>query len=94
MIHNKKVFTEHHTTIKVVMDFIKALINLQFKYKEQYYTIAKVLEALCIAETLIIHEKWKNTEFLDETSRSVLEKTEFDYITSDLRAYLRMDQLL
>ncbi|QBP37027.1 putative polyprotein [Lampyris noctiluca chuvirus-like virus 1] len=70
---------------QLTLDFIKELAILMIRYKNNYYTVAKALESLCIAESISIHEEWKNSEFLYATAADIMNDTNFDYMTSRLR---------
>lgn len=48
---------------QITLEFIRELAYLLREYKNKFFTIAKSLESLCIAETLQEHEEWKNGEF-------------------------------
>jgi hypothetical protein len=71
------------------LEFIECLIQLHITYKDNYFTIAKTLESLCVAETLLEIESWKNKEFLISLFRELLDEVSFDYLESDLRYILR-----
>lgn len=76
----------------ITIEFIQCLLDLQKEYKEDYYEIAKTLEGLGIAETLIQVEDWKNNEFLLATAKELEESTGFDYMSSNLRIlFLQID---
>ncbi|APG78716.1 RNA-dependent RNA polymerase [Hubei chuvirus-like virus 1] len=73
----------------MTISFIQELINIHKNYDEQYYSIAKTLESLCIAETLIETETWKNTEFFNALNNELYNEFDFDYKNSDLRRILQ-----
>lgn len=76
-------------TYEIVNQFILCLCQLLAQYKNDYYTIAKGLETLCIAETLIEHEEWTNREFLVNAAADLITETGFCYYGSELEFLLR-----
>lgn len=73
---------------RTVLTFVQELITLHIEFKTNYYTIAKTLESLCVAETLLETEEWKNREFLLSLMHELNEEIMFDYINSHLRTIL------
>lgn len=68
--------------------FIKFLIEmtrLHLQYREDFFHIAKALEAICIGETLIVCDSWDNNEFLNVLVQSLKEKVGYKYYGSPLQ---------
>nr|AJG39080.1 polymerase [Shuangao Fly Virus 1] len=85
MYSNQSVFP-HDSTDRIV-NFVLELCSLFLRFKRKFFSISKVIEALCYAETLLEVEEWRNVEFLSEICSGLLE-INFDYMTSDLRTYI------
>lgn len=85
MYSNQSVFPYDST--ERIINFVTELCHLHMKYKRRFFSISKVIEALCYAETLLEVEEWKNIEFLTEIC-SGLDEIDFDYMSSDLRIYI------
>lgn len=73
----------------VTINFIKCMCEILIKYKNQGFSIFKVLEGLITAETLVDSEEWINNEFLENISNDLYNKTKFDYFGSKLRDIIR-----
>lgn len=73
----------------ITLAFIEELGLLLIQYKNQFFTIAKGLESLCVAESIVEHEDWNNTEFLRITANDIFHDTGFDYLSSKLREYIK-----
>ncbi|AJG39051.1 polymerase [Lishi spider virus 1] len=71
-----------------VREFLQIMTTLAIQYKQKFFDIARSLEGLCTAETLVSHEDWKNREFLEALSNNLYESTGFTYMESDLRVLL------
>lgn len=67
---------------------IYILITYHLRYKEKFYTLAKTLESLCVAESLLEIEEWTNKEFLFSLSTELENEMLFDYLNSELRQIL------
>jgi len=78
------------TTMNVTLSFILELIQLHLQYKEKFFTIAKTLESICIAETLCEVELWKNKQFLISIQVDLETSIGFDYLNSDICRILKM----
>lgn len=74
---------------QTVIDFCSELWDLHNDYGQDFYTIAKCLEGLASAETLIDVEEWDNSEFLSRIIRDIYDDTSFDYKTSTIRDIFR-----
>lgn len=74
---------------QITLNFINELIQLNLEYKNNYYTIAKTLESLCVAETLLEIEQWTNREFLYSLMYELESEVMFDYRNSSLRILLQ-----
>jgi len=73
---------------EMTMKFIKECVRLAKKYKDKYFRIAKVLEALVIAETLVESEGASNKTFLKTIASDLEDDTGYDYIGSILQDIL------
>lgn len=103
LLHNKicdllsiLIYTRYasHSTLPpnsetTVMDFCYELWMLHIEYGQDFFGIAKCLEGLASAETLIDVEKWDNSEFLHRIIRDIYEATGFDYKGSTIRDMLK-----
>lgn len=103
MIHNKisdllsvyiltlytKSSSNPSNAVEVLIDFVKELCYLNIKYGEEFFTIAKTLEALCIAETIHEIEIWNNKDFLKTLYNDLYDTIDFDYYGSELRSILK-----
>lgn len=71
------------------IDFIRCLAKLIIQHKNNGFGILKVLEGLCIAETLLEEEDWYNSSFLDNIVKDLEEKCSFSYRGSDLQSLIK-----
>lgn len=74
--------------VDVTLEFINELIIMHKEFKDNYYGIAKTLESLCVAESLMEMEDWKNNEFLIALNNELSNELDFDYLRSNLRYIL------
>lgn len=73
---------------RIVLSLVQCMSNLILKYENDYFSISKVIEGLCYAETLVRVETWKNIEFLNEISKELQEEVGFCYEGSALQSIL------
>uniref|UniRef100_A0AAT9J9Z8 RNA-directed RNA polymerase n=1 Tax=Blattella germanica chuvirus 1 TaxID=3133478 RepID=A0AAT9J9Z8_9VIRU len=73
--------------LDITKQFILALCQLNLDYKDDFYHIARCLESLCIAETLIQCDDWVNNEFLHVLSANLQKDIGFSYMGSSLRRF-------
>lgn len=73
--------------VSIVLDFVQELCTLMIKYQDQFFSISKTLEALCVAETLAVVEHWKNDQFLRTLDREMYDEIGFSYYNSNLRTF-------
>lgn len=66
----------------VLLDFCYDLWELHIEYGQKFFSIAKCLEGLATAESLIEVEKWENTSFLSNIVRDIRKDTGFEYKNS------------
>lgn len=78
-----------HNSRNLILEFLEEMTRIMFEFQEDYFEIAKTLEALCIAETLIDVEKWKNKDFLNVITEELRSTVGFDYEISPLSGILR-----
>lgn len=71
--------------LEITKQFIMTLCQLNEEHKDNFYHIARCLESLCIAETLIQCDDWVNNEFLHVLSNNLQKDIGFSYIGSALR---------
>jgi hypothetical protein len=72
----------------IYLEFLSELVNLNITYKRNYYTIAKSLESLVIAETIREVDAWDNKQFRDALILDLQEEIGFDYSSSELARIL------
>lgn len=73
----------------VILRFVDEMISLHYQYDSGFFSIAKSLEALCIAESLIDLDDWVNDEFLDSIAQDLRVDLGFHYKSSQLRRIIR-----
>uniref|UniRef100_A0AAT9JN67 RNA-directed RNA polymerase n=1 Tax=Nasutitermes takasagoensis chuvirus 1 TaxID=3133479 RepID=A0AAT9JN67_9VIRU len=71
-----------------LISFLLEMTKLYIKHKEDFFHIAKTLESLCIAETLLVCDDWTNDEFLIVLTESLEELMGFKYEGSKIREIL------
>lgn len=76
-------------TVSTILRFIDEMIALHYIYDADFFAIAKSLEALCIAESLIELDDWINDEFLDSIARDLAVDMGYMYKSSNLRRIIR-----
>jgi hypothetical protein len=74
---------------KVTLEFLDELWRLCNQYGQQYFGIAKCLEALVIGETLCDIESWDNSEFLSVIVKDLRTDIGFNYATSTIKKLIR-----
>nr|QQP18758.1 RNA-dependent RNA polymerase [Soybean thrips chu-like virus 1] len=103
LIHNKLadlvsvlILTRHlsgniypPTAYNKTLEFIRECIRLHHQWDNQYFVIAKNLESLVIAESLIEVEEWVNDDFLRVISNDLKTDPGFKYMQSKLRKILK-----
>lgn len=62
-----------------LLDFCFDLWDLHVEYGQKFFSIAKCLEGLATAESLIDVERWENTAFLDNIVKDIRKDTGFNY---------------
>jgi len=74
--------------LQTTITFVKELMNLALQYKQKFFSISKVLEALVIGETLRRVEGRGNTVFLNTVAAALEEEPGFRYFGSRLEDIL------
>lgn len=85
-IRNNQGITLESNAIQLWTEYLYVLIDLALTHKRNYYTIAKNLEGLAAAESLLRHESWLNDEYLTALDTELYEDIKFRYTSSKLRA--------
>ncbi|AYP67566.1 RNA-dependent RNA polymerase [Genoa virus] len=75
--------------LAITVKFIECWSNMANKYQQKFFNISKLLEAICIGETLKEVEGTGNADFLDTVAAGMLEGAQFVYEGSHLQQIIR-----
>lgn len=91
MLYTK--YAEHSTlprkSYTTLLDFCYDLWDLHVEYGQKFFSIAKCLEGLASAESLVDVEQWENTTFLENIIRDIKKDTGFNYKNSFIQKAFR-----
>ncbi|DAZ90596.1 polymerase [Supella longipalpa mononega-like virus 2] len=81
------IYTNHAQ--QDVLDFVSELSRLLIKYENKAFDIFRVLEGICIGETLIEAESWTNRDFLNNIVQDLYTEVGFNYDESHLKELIK-----